>query len=398
MISNVPLTLTEDHEGNLWIPSENGLYRLFTGNDSIEVYDSRFLPEGLLLTESRACRLSNNEMLFGTDKGLLSMNPERMKRDSHTSNLLITDIHINGERKESADNSSEIILSHKENSFSINYEALDMKFPGKIEYAYRLEGFDDWNYVKNNRMAVYTNIPKGNYRFQVKSTNSDGVWSNRAKDISITILPSFWESAYGIILYIILFILIVTISAYILFVIYKLRNRVSVEKQILDIKTKFFTDIIHELRTPFTLIVAPIDHMLTQKGLSPVIQQDLALVKRNTKHTLKIINQVLDLQKIQNESRLTVQRIEMKPFIRHIINNFQPVAIQQESEITFQTKNSPIYLWADPDKLESILFNLITNAFKYSPKGTVIELSAQETDTNIVLQISDQGYGISQEK
>lgn len=398
MISNVPLTLTEDYEGNLWIPSENGLYRLFTGNDSIEVYDSRFLPEGLLLTESRACRLSNNEMLFGTDKGLLSMNPERMKRDSHTSNLLITDIHINGERKESADNSSEIVLSRKENSFSINYEALDMKFPGKIEYAYRLEGFDDWNYVKNNRMAVYTDIPKGNYRFQVKSTNSDGVWSNRAKDISITILPSFWESAYGIILYIILFILIVTISAYILFVIYKLRNRVSVEKQILDIKTKFFTDIIHELRTPFTLIVAPIDHMLTQKGLSPVMQQDLALVKRNTKHTLKIINQVLDLQKIQNESRLTVQRIEMQPFIRHIINNFQPVAIQQESEITFQTKNSPIYLWADPDKLESILFNLITNAFKYSPKGTVIELSAQETDTNIVLQISDQGYGISQEK
>lgn len=398
MISNVPLTLTEDHEGNLWIPSENGLYRLFTGNDSIEIYDSRFLPEGLLLTESRACRLSNNEILFGTDKGLLSMNPEKMKRDSHTSNLLITDIHINGEKKKSSYQSSGITLSHKENSFSINYETLDMKFPNKIEYAYRLKGFDNWNYVQNNRMAVYTNIPKGNYCFQVKSTNSDGVWSNKIKEISITILPSFWESIYGIILYIILFFLIVAISAYILFVIYKLRNRVAIEKHILDIKTKFFTDIIHELRTPFTLIVAPIDHMLSQKGLNPVIQQDLALVKRNTKHTLKIINQVLDLQKIQNESKLTVQRIEIAPFIEHIINNFQSIAIQRESEITFESKESPLFLWADPDKLESILFNLITNAFKYSPKGTVIHLSVQETDTNIILQISDQGYGISQEK
>lgn len=398
MISNVPLTLAEDNKGNLWIPSENGLYRLFTDSDSTEVYDNRFLPEGLLLTESRACRLSSDEILFGTDKGLLSMKPERMKRDSHASNLIITDIHINGEKKEPSYWSSGITLSHKENSFSINYETLDMKFPNKIEYAYRLKGFDNWNYVKNNRMAVYTNIPKGNYCFQVKSTNSDGVWSNKIKEISITILPSFWESIYGTILYFIIFILIVAISTYILFVIYKLRNRVAIEKHILDIKTKFFTDMIHELRTPFTLIVAPIDHMLSQKDLNPVIQQDLALVKRNTKHTLKIINQVLDLQKLQNESKLTVQRIEIAAFIEHIINNFQSIAIQRESEITFESKESPLFLWADPDKLESILFNLITNAFKYSPKGTVIHLSVQETDTNIILQISDQGYGISQEK
>ena len=398
MISNVPLTLAEDNEGNLWIPSENGLYRLFLENDSTEIYDNRFLPEGLLLTDSRACRLSNNEMLFGTDRGLLSIIPQQMKRNSYTSNLIITDIHINGEKKEPSYRSTGITLSHKENSFSINYETLDMKFPNKIEYAYRLKGFDNWNYVKNNRMAVYTNIPKGNYCFQVKSTNSDGVWSNKIKEISITILPSFWESIYGTILYFIIFILIVAISTYILFVIYKLRNRVAIEKHILDIKTKFFSDMIHELRTPFTLIVAPIDHMLSQKDLSPVIQQDLALVKRNTKHTLKIINQVLDLQKIQNESKLTVQRIEIAPFIEHIINNFQSIAIQRESEITFESKESPLFLWADPDKLESILFNLITNAFKYSPKGTVIHLSVQETDTNIILQISDQGYGISQEK
>ncbi len=398
MVSTLPLTLAEDEEGNLWIPSENGLYRLFTDNDSTEIYDSRFLPEGLLLTESRACRLSTGEMLFGTDKGLLSMSPQRMKRDTYTSRLLVTDIHVNGEKKDFTSALAEVVLSHKENSFTIHYETLDMKFPGKIEYAYRLKGFDNWNYVKNNRMAVYTNIPKGNYSFEVKSTNSDGVWSNRAKEIPITILPSFWESVYGILLYIVIFLLIVAGSAYILFIIYKLRNRVFIEKYVLEMKTKFFTDIIHELRTPFTLIIAPIDHMLSQKDLNPVIQQDLALVKRNTKRTLKIINQVLDLQKIQNESKLTVQRIEIAPFIRHIINNFQSIAIQRESEISFEAKTSPVFLWADPDKLESILFNLLTNAFKYSPKGTVIHLSVEETATDIILRIADQGYGISQEK
>lgn len=398
MLSDVPLTLSEDHEGNLWIPSENGLYRLFTDNDSTELYDNRFLPDGILLTECRAYRLSNHDMLFGTDKGLLSLVPKKMKRDAYKSNIVITDILINGEKKISSYHLTPMTLNHKENSFSISFEALDMKFPNKIEYAYRLKGFDNWNYVKNNRIAIYTNIPKGAYTFQVKSTNSDGVWSNATREISITILPSFWESIYGFILYIILFILVVATTAYILFVIYKLRNRVYVEKQILDIKTKFFTDIIHELRTPFTLIVAPIDHMLAQKNLSPILQQDLSLVKRNTKHTLKIINQVLDLQKIQNESKLTVQRIEIKPFITYIINNFQPIAIQRESEIIFQTQDTPIFLWADPDKLESILFNLITNAFKYSPKGTVIHLSAKETEANIILQVSDQGYGISQEK
>lgn len=397
-VSTLPLTLAEDKEGNLWIPSENGLYRLFPRNDSTEIYDSRFLPEGLLLTESRACRLSNGEMLFGTDKGLLSISPERMRRDTYTSNLLVTDIHINGGKKDFTSTLADIVLSHRENSFTIHYETLDMKFPAKIEYAYRLKGFDNWNYVKNNRMAVYTNIPKGNYCFQVKSTNSDGVWSNQAEEIPITILPSFWESVYGIILYILIFILIVAGSAYILFVIYKLRNRVSIEKYILEMKTKFFTDIIHELRTPFTLIIAPLDHMLSQKDLNPVIRQDLALVKRNTKHTLKIINQVLDLQKLQNESKLTVQRIEMAPFIRHIINNFQSLAIQRESEIIFEAKTSPVFLWADPDKLESILFNLLTNAFKYSPKGTVIHLSVEETPADVILRVADQGYGISREK
>ena len=398
MLSNVPLTLSEDYEGNLWIPSENGLFRLFTDNDSIEIYDNRFLPEGISFTECRAYRLSNDEMLFGTDNGLLSLNPQRMKRDTYKSNLVITDILINGKKELPSYNLTNITLNHNENTLSINYETLDMKFPDKIEYAYRLKGFDNWNYVKNNRRAIYTNIPKGDYIFQVKSTNSDGVWSNITREITITILPSFWESIYGIILYIVVFILIMTITTYILFIIYKLRNRVHVEKQILNIKTKFFTDIIHELRTPFTLIVAPIDHMLTQKDLNPIIQQDLALVKRNTKRTLEIINQVLDLQKIQNESKLTVQRIKIEPFITHIIDNFQSIAIQRESEIFFQTQGSPIYLWADPDKLESIFFNLITNAFKYSPKGTVIHLSAKETDNNIIIQISDQGYGISQEK
>ena len=397
MVSNIPMTIAEDNEGNLWIPSENGLYRLFTNNDSIEIYDNRFLPEGILLTDSKACRLSNNEMLFGSDKGLLSLTPQKMKKDVYSSNLVITDIYINKEKAKYA-HATNLKLPHKENSFSIHYAALDMKFPNKIEYAYRLKGFDNWNYVKNNRQAIYTNIPKGDYIFQVQYTNSDGVWNNVPHEIPITILPSFWESIYGTLLYVVIFILIVTVTAYILFVIYKLRNRVYVEKQILDIKTKFFTDIIHELRTPFTLIVAPIDHMLTQKNLNPAIQQDLALVKRNTKHTLKIINQVLDLQKIQNESKLTVQQIKIEPFITHIIDNFQSIAIQRESEIIFQTENSSIFLWADPDKLESILFNLITNAFKYSPKGTVIHLSAQETDTSIILQVADQGYGISQEK
>lgn len=398
MLSDTPLTMAEDNEGNLWIPSENGLYRLFTTNDSIEIYDNRFLPQGILLTDSKACRLSNNEMLFGTDKGLLSFNPQKMKRETYSSNLVITDMYINGERAKHSRIATNLCLTHKENSFSISYATLDMKFPNKIEYAYRLKGFDNWNYVKNNRKAIYTNIPKGDYIFQVKSTNSEGVWSNTARALPITLLPSFWESTYGIVLYIVIFMLIVAVTAYILFIIYKLRNRVNVEKQILDIKTKFFTDIIHELRTPFTLIVAPIDHMLAQKNLNSTIQQDLELVKRNTKHTLKIINQVLDLQKIQNESRLTVQRIKIEPFITHIIDTFQSIAIQRESEIIFHAQESPIFLWADPNKLESILFNLITNAFKYSPKGTIIQLSVKETENHIILQIVDQGYGISQEK
>lgn len=406
--SDVLQTIQEDSKGYLWIATEEGLCRFSSQQETFESYDSRFFPSDIQFTESNAIQTSNNELIFNTDRGFLSFNPENIKRDSYKPQIIFNHLFIREHEiiagkspllETSINETSNLILSHSNNSFSINYVALDMKYPNKIQYAYRLKGFDNWNYVGDDRTATYTNIPKGTYTFQVKSTNSDGLWVKNEKAILITINPSFWESIWGILLLISLFIIILLFTTYIFLLFYKLKSKVIFEQRLSDVKTKFFTDIVHELRTPFTLIIAPLEHILSTKGIPEIIHQDLKLMQHNTQRTVKLINQILDFQKIQNNKmKLRVQHIELYSFIKHIIDSFESLTLSQDTEIELSTISKEVYSWIDADKIEIVLFNLISNAIKYSPKGKKILIHISEEKEYITLSVSDQGFGIAPEK
>ncbi len=401
-LTDIPLNICKDKDGIFWISSEEGIYRFDTDADSIERYDNRFLPSNTIFMESDPICATNGDMLFCTNKGVLYFSPYNLNKSDYCSPLVLTELYINGKNipvtNKDIDKIDKFSFSHNENSFAFDFRALDMRFSDKIEYAYRLEGFDDWNFVGNNCKAVYTNVPKGKYKLHIKSTNSEGVWSN-VREYDIVVRPSFWESVYGIILYIFVGLLVIAITSYVLLVIYKLRNRVAIESEIMRMKSKFFADIIHEMRTPFTLIISPIEHLLAQSDLNKNVRDNLELIKRNTRHTLRLINQVLDLQKIQNDKmKLSVQRIELNGFIKYIADSFHSIAIQRETEFKISSSGKEVFVWADADKLESIMFNLIGNSFKYSPKGTTITVAIIENDYDITINVTDQGYGISAEK
>ncbi|WP_373726670.1 response regulator, partial [Bacteroides heparinolyticus] len=255
------------------------------------------------------------------------------------------------------------------------------------------------NYVGKQRMATYTNLPKGDYVFKVRSTNADGVWVDNIRTLDIEVLPSFWETSFAYALYVLLVLLIIITAVYILFTIYRLKHRVDMERQMADMKLRFFTDISHELRTPLTLISGPVEHVLANTTLPDDAREQLLVVERNTNRMLRLINQILDFRKIQNRKmKMQVQRVNVVAFTRKIMESFDAMAEERRIDFLFETEKEELYLWVDVDKYEKIVFNLLSNAFKYTPDGKMITVFVREEEKSVSVGVEDQGIGIAENK
>ena len=248
-------------------------------------------------------------------------------------------------------------------------------------------------------MATYTNLPKGHYVFKVRSTNADGVWTDNVRTLEIEILPSFWETPFAYFLYVLFVLLIIVTAVYILFTIYRLKHEVAVEQQMTDMKLRFFTDISHELRTPLTLISGPVEYVLENTSLPADAREQLQVVERNTSRMLRLINQILDFRKIQNKKmKMQVQRIDVVAFTRKVMESFDSVAEEHRIDFLFETEKEELYLWVDVDKYEKIVFNLLSNAFKYTPNDKMIKVFIHEDEKSVSVGVQDQGIGIAENK
>ena len=348
-------------------------------------------------------------MLFGASGGVFIFNPDSIRKSSYIppivfSKLMVTNEDItpgdNSLLKVDIDDTDPLVLSHKENIFSVHFAALDYTNPQNIQYAYILDGFEkQWTFADKQRSVTYTNLPKGEYVLRVRSTNSDGVWVDNERILNIVILPSFWETPVAYVLYVLFILIIILVAVYILFTIYRLKHEVSVEQQISDIKLRFFTNISHELRTPLTLIAGPVEQVLKNDKLPADAREQLVVVERNTNRMLRLVNQILDFRKIQNKKmKMQVQRVDIVPFVRKVMDNFEAVAEEHRIDFLFQTEKEHLYLWVDADKLEKIVFNLLSNAFKYTPNGKMITMFIREDEKMVSIGVQDQGIGIAENK
>ena len=352
---------------------------------------------------------SKGDILFGASNGIFMFNPDSISKSRFVppivfSKLVIANQDIvpgdNSVLKVGLDDTKELVLSHKENIFAIQYAALDYTNPQNIQYAYILEGFEkQWTYADRLRSATYTNLPKGHYTFKVRSTNSDGVWVPNTRYLEIVVLPSFWETPLAYFLYVIFILLIIFVAVYILFTIYRLKHEVSVEQQVSDIKLRFFTNISHELRTPLTLITSPIDEVISNEKLSDVGMENMQVAKRNADRMLRLINQILDFRKIQNDKmKVLVEQVDVIPLILKIYGNFVPMAHTHRIDFRLICPLDTFVMYTDVDKLEKILFNLLSNAFKYTPDEKSIFLSVTCEKQILCLQVKDEGRGINAQK
>ena len=420
---DVIVSIEEDKSGNLWLGTISGLVKLYVaavGNDfSTRIYTSADGLQDNFIVNSSCSR--NGELFFGGHKGYNSFFPDKMEIPSQETNFLITDIKIFNhsfsklpvelQQKISPvmpTYTSKVELPHKYNNFSIEFAALTYKNPELNRYAYRLQNFDrDWQYTDaDRRFAYYNNLPSGTYTFQLKATNENGEWSGYVRELTVVVLPPFWATWWAYLLYVII-VSVIGVSIY-----RTAKNRIllrnalrlrEIEKakaeELNHAKLQFFTNITHELLTPLTIISATVDELKTQ---APSHNDLYTVMNSNIQRLIRLLQQILEFRKAETGNlKLRVSPGDIAAFVKNAAESFQPLVKKRKIHFSFLCDPESMIGYFDMDKLDKILYNLLSNAAKYNKEDGFIQvsLSYDETDKDFVLlKIKDNGKGISKEK
>jgi signal transduction histidine kinase/ligand-binding sensor domain-containing protein/DNA-binding response OmpR family regulator len=437
---NSIISMVEDNNGNLWLGTPNGLSNLIItkkpGEDSITYlfknYDESDGLQGKEFNENAAFRTKKGELVFGGINGFNIFFPQDIKVNMNLPKVVITDfqifnksIKVNEEidgrvlLRQSIINTREITLKYRENIFVVEFAALSYFQPEKNKYSYILEGFNkDWITVDSKmRKATYTNLDPGEYVFRVKAANNDGFWNTEETVLKIVILPPFWRTKLAIVLYILVILAILYISRRMILERARMRFNLEHERheaqrmhELDMLKIRFFTNVSHEFRTPLTLIITPIEKLI-KNTIDPELNKQYVMINRNARRLLNLINQLLDFRRMEvQEFHLSLIQADIILFIRDIVNSFSDISEKKNIQLSVISHIESLNTYFDQDKLEKILFNLLSNAFKFTGEmGTVkVELNTLEAELSVELpdkkgkylqiKVSDTGIGIAKEK
>ncbi|MCM5529339.1 two-component regulator propeller domain-containing protein [Parasegetibacter sp. NRK P23] len=423
--------IIEDQSGKIWISTNNGLscYDPATGR-----FKNYSVNEGLqagAFTRGAGIMMPDGALFFGGQNGFNYFNPANLKTNRNVPEVVLTDLKVDnrsvspspkGPIEKSILLADEISLKYQQ-GFSIAFEALDFTVPEANQYEYKLEGLDrDWIKVGKEHSVYFANIPPGNYTFRVRASNNDGVWNETGRAIRIHVDPPLWRSIYAYVLYL---LLALGIMLYLRRLgIRKIRTRFELEqerqkaKELIErerkeaeylhkldqIKIKFLTNLSHEFRTPISLITGPVETLIGHVKEEPHAGQ-LGLIRRNARRLLNLVNQLLDFRKME-ERELKLQRSEgnIIAFMKDVCDSFQDLARRKKIELRFESEVPEAHTLFDHDKIERILFNILSNAFKFTPENGRINIRVEavpvpetNSDVHLKVSVSDTGIGIPEE-
>ncbi|MBP1225458.1 two-component regulator propeller domain-containing protein [Flavobacterium sp. 1355] len=398
--------IISDNNGSLWISGGSGLTKLDFKNKKSTNFNK---DDGLIdndFNNNAVFKDGNGELYFGGYEGVNYFNPSEIKKTEKAPRLYFSDFKLfNRSVKPNEEGSpltkvisqtKEITLNYTQSVFTIEYVGINYNYSKKNQYAYYLEGFEkDWNYAGNNRTATYTNLAPGNYVFKVKSANADGSWSNDQLELKIKILPPWWKTFWAYLIYATILIFLIRYLNKIYQNRFKAKQAIILEKEksiqlekLNNKKLQFFTNISHEFRTPLTLIINPLEDILRSKKLSPEIHNKLKIVHKSSDRLSRLINELMDFNKLEfNKISLQAKKIEVIAFTEGIIGYFDEEAAARNISVNFESSLDELEDWLDPKMLEKILFNIISNAFKFTPDNGSITISIATTDPNNALII-----------
>lgn len=401
--SDMAYTISEGKDNELWINFENHICKYNPVENTIDTYDRFYFHSHLAVSEIPFIRDKNNGMYVALNREVLYLDLDKLKKSQFAPHIVFTDVRTRKNYKQERSSpvtNRELTLEKDERNVSITFAALDFAGSGHLQYAYRLKNIDEeWNYIGNSRTASLVNLPAGDFILEVKSTNGDGLWVENTAQLAIHVKPIFWETGWAWLLYIALIVVVILAISATFAYIFNLRRKVDFEQQLTNLKLRFFTDISHELRTPLTLIASPIEEIINREKLSDEGQENIQLAKKNTDRMLRLINQLLDFRKIQNNKmKLYIEQADVVTLSKKIYDNFTGLAHQRNIDFHFVCPYNNYTLYTDIDKLEKILFNLLSNAFKYTPDGKNIDLILEFKEKNLLIKVKDEGNGIELHK
>ena len=406
LVSNLTSQILEDHDQRLWLVSESNVMRVTPDNNTFENYpDIAAAIKGDSFSEGGDITTSAGRVLLGSTGGLIEIYPERIKNDMFKPYMALTGFQLanrivaigpSSPLVKNIDELHAVRLSHKQNFITVEFAALDFANTKHLKYAYRLDGVDSTWVTTTERNARYINIAPGNYVFHVRSTNDRGLWLNNDRTLTIEVVPAIWQTWWARLLYVLIsFGIFILISRWTISY-YRLKDRLQLEKEQTEMKTSFFTDISHEIRTPLTLIVAPVEHILEQGEVDKGIADQLKTVLKNSRRMLRLVNQILDFRKIQDQL-LMVSETTIGYQATGIATEFFSTIAHKGILLRVNDQTAGKTVWIDNDSLEKMLFNLLSNAVKHTPRGAVVEVNLFFSGEKLALQVKDHGYGMSNE-
>ena len=419
MTSEVVKCICEDDHGNLWISTNDGISQFIDAISlpSNPVFKNYDVADGLQGKEFNINACSKDEdgnIYFGGSNGYNVFHPDSLPVNPLEPKVAITNFLVFNKpfkiRSEGSPDllnisvADDIILTHKQTVFTIEFAALSYIAPEMNEYAYQLEGFEqEWNYVGNQRTATYTNLDAGKYVFRVKASNNDGLWNEMGASLFIEILNPWWYSIWAKLVYILLLIFGLYLFRKYTLISVDFKNqlwREHLEKEKSDelnqMKFDFISNISHELRTPLTLISGPFNKVLEKSANA----SDLKMIKRNIANIRNLVDQVLDIQKIDIKDQLNLKQVDIVACIKHVILDFTFLIRKKKISFLFLSDYCCLTIETDEDKVKKIVTNLVANALKYTKETgevrVVIKLKPRIESKGIIvlIKVEDTGIGI----
>lgn len=399
----------------LWVATINGLIQYNIATQKTRIFTK---GDGLLseqFTPNAGLKASSGRIYIGTTNGFSSFYPKQITENRHIPQVGITDfqlfnqsVNINDYISTASNGVRTLTLSHKQNAFSFEYTALSYFDPEKNEYAYTLQGFDKkWNNIGKLRKATYTNVPPGEYYFKVKASNNDGIWNDEGLAIRIVITPPFWWNKIAITVYTLIISLIL-----ISLIIYwdkraKRRNidklekmKAEQEKEMYNSKIEFFTNIAHEIRTPVSLIIGPLEQIVSNSEILPEnVVEDLNIINRNGQRLLSLVNQILDFRKIEKETfKITLSIQNIYELLRNVYDRFKPSVEHKRIKFIYTYDSKDFHTAIDAENITKVISNLLNNASKYTKDYIELRLTTNTGSDNFEICVIDNGPGIPEEE
>jgi ligand-binding sensor domain-containing protein/signal transduction histidine kinase/DNA-binding response OmpR family regulator len=415
--SNIIYGILEDDNNKLWISTNGGLSSYNTNTKKIKNYDVEDGIQGTQFNNYSYCKAKDGKLLFGGINGITLFDPSKINGRPFNPHVIFTHLQVfnepvlpndqSGLLSKSIGHTESITLKHDQNVFSIGFAAINFISADKINYYFKLEGYDlDWRLAESSRQAYYSNIPPGDYLFKVRAGLDDTNNEMQITQLNIEVLTPWWESTLAYILYsLFLFSLMYLTFRYVKERIHT-QNQLRLERlekhkitEVNKLKLQFFTNISHEFRTPLTLIISPLQKILERQEGNEWLTKQHRIIYKNARRLMNLIDQLMDFRKSElGQLKLHVAKGELVSFINEIYLSFALAASQNNIIFTFDAREEKIDCLFDKSYLEKIAYNLLSNAFKYTPEGGTIGIQLYMEGKWIVMEVKDSGKGIPPEK